>query len=51
LADDGPDDPRFVAGICPNCHREIHFGVHGSTRNIALQVVITAKEHALDQKN
>jgi len=26
LADDGPDDLEHVAGICPNCHREAHFG-------------------------
>lgn len=25
LADDGPDDPRNVLGICPNCHRRAHF--------------------------
>jgi 5-methylcytosine-specific restriction enzyme A len=26
LADDGPDIPVNVAAICPNCHREAHFG-------------------------
>ena len=25
-ADGGPDDPRWVAAICPNCHREAHYG-------------------------
>lgn len=29
LSDGGPDDPRYVAGICPNCHRHAH---HGSDR-------------------
>lgn len=33
LADDGPDHPRWVAGICPNCHREIHYGVNGDRLN------------------
>ncbi|WP_316778914.1 HNH endonuclease signature motif containing protein [Pedobacter antarcticus] len=26
LADDGPDHPNNVAALCPNCHREAHFG-------------------------
>lgn len=26
LSDGGPDDPRFVAAVCPNCHREAHHG-------------------------
>lgn len=26
LADDGPDLPENVAALCPNCHRESHFG-------------------------
>ncbi|QNK64948.1 HNH endonuclease [Pedobacter sp. PAMC26386] len=26
LADDGPDLPKNVAALCPNCHREAHFG-------------------------
>lgn len=26
LSDGGPDDPRFVIALCPNCHREAHFG-------------------------
>lgn len=28
LSDNGPDDPIYVAAVCPNCHREAHFGVH-----------------------
>jgi hypothetical protein len=24
LADDGPDHPRHVIGLCPNCHRRAH---------------------------
>lgn len=26
VSDGGPDHPRWVAGICPNCHREAHCG-------------------------
>lgn len=26
LSDGGPDSPSAVAAICPNCHREAHFG-------------------------
>lgn len=33
LSDDGPDDPRYVAAICPTVHREIHFGAHGDELN------------------
>ena len=29
LSDGGPDDPGFMAGVCPNCHRRAH---HGSDR-------------------
>jgi len=27
LADDGPDTCENVAALCPNCHREAHFGL------------------------
>ena len=36
VSDGGPDHPRWVAAICPNCHREVHFGASGSARNAAL---------------
>lgn len=44
LTDDGPDDPRFMGAICPNCHREIHHGQSGPKINAALQERISAKE-------
>jgi 5-methylcytosine-specific restriction protein A len=34
VSDGGPDDPRWVAGLCPNCHREIHHGCRGSELNL-----------------
>jgi 5-methylcytosine-specific restriction protein A len=36
IADGGPDHPRWVAGICPNCHREIHHGKNGDQLNEGL---------------
>jgi 5-methylcytosine-specific restriction protein A len=38
LADGGPDDPRFVAAICPTVHREIHYGENGKDLNDRLKV-------------
>lgn len=28
LADDGPDTPQNVVAVCPNCHKELHFGIN-----------------------
>jgi 5-methylcytosine-specific restriction protein A len=36
LSDGGLDHPRFVAAVCPACHREIHFGREGTVKNTAL---------------
>ncbi|WP_159014450.1 HNH endonuclease signature motif containing protein [Acidisoma sp. S159] len=36
LSDGGPDDPRYVAGICPNCHRQAHYGSDHKKLNAAL---------------
>ncbi len=33
LSDEGADDPDAVAAICPNCHRQIHYGEGGSEFN------------------
>lgn len=33
MSDGGPDDPRFMIGICPNCHRRAHYGADAKTRN------------------
>lgn len=44
LSDGGPDDPWFVAAVCPSCHREIHFGMHGQAKNEALLQTIAMKE-------
>jgi 5-methylcytosine-specific restriction enzyme A len=39
LSDGGPDDPERVAAICPNCHRNIHFGKLGSKINEVLRAL------------
>jgi 5-methylcytosine-specific restriction protein A len=37
ISDGGPDHLRWVAAICPNCHREIHHGLDGKDKNLHLQ--------------
>jgi len=37
VSDGGPDHPRWVGAICPNCHSEIHFGMNGENKNRQLQ--------------
>jgi len=44
LTDGGPDDPRFMGAVCPNCHREIHHGKNGQKRNSELQARVASKE-------
>lgn len=44
LSDRGLDHPRWVAGICPTCHRRIHHGGDGSQVNRKLEEQIAKKE-------
>ncbi|HEX8294384.1 MAG TPA: HNH endonuclease [Pyrinomonadaceae bacterium] len=37
VSDGGPDHPRWVGGICPTCHKEIHYGANGESLNRRLQ--------------
>jgi 5-methylcytosine-specific restriction protein A len=37
VSDGGPDHPRWVGGICPTCHKEIHYGANGKALNRKLQ--------------
>ena len=46
LSDGGPDDPRFVAGICRNCHRRAHFSVDKDAFNAMLLRNFSEKEAA-----
>lgn len=36
VADGGPDHPRWVIALCPNCHRRIHHGRDGEAYNARL---------------
>ncbi len=36
LADDGPDHPRKVIGICPNCHKKAHLAEDAKSFNRSL---------------
>lgn len=44
LSDRGLDDPRHVAAICPNCHREIHYGTSGAALDNELLIKVQEKE-------
>lgn len=46
LADEGPDHPGSIAALCPNCHREVHYGLNGKACNIAL----AKKVHVFESK-
>lgn len=47
LSDDGLDTPSWMAAICPNCHREIHHGQDGATKNQILLAQINSLENSL----
>jgi 5-methylcytosine-specific restriction enzyme A len=44
LSDAGLDHPKFVAAICPACHREIHYGRDGQKKNSKLVEYLTKVE-------
>lgn len=44
VSDGGPDHPRFVGAICPTCHREIHYGAEGESKNTQLRVLLQKLE-------
>ncbi|WP_275837114.1 HNH endonuclease signature motif containing protein [Mesorhizobium sp. YIM 152430] len=44
LSDGGPDDPRSVIGLCPNCHRRVHSGSDGREYNQRLLERMAALE-------
>jgi len=48
VSDGGLDHPRHVGGICPTCHRKIHFGVDGDALNDQLRAAVFAREDAMD---
>ncbi len=49
LADDGPDSPENVAAVCPNCHRESHYGKEKNGIKEYLEKIILAKEALISE--
>jgi 5-methylcytosine-specific restriction protein A len=43
-ADAGPDHPRWVIALCPNCHRRVHQGADGGDYNRSLAEKVGALE-------
>jgi 5-methylcytosine-specific restriction protein A len=44
LTDGGPDDPRWVAGLCPNCHRRAHYSLDATEYNQMLAKIVFERE-------
>lgn len=44
VSDGGPDHPAWVAALCPTCHREVHYGANGPTRNEDLMKYLASVE-------
>ena len=47
VADAGPDHPRWVAALCPNCHRRVHHGEDGDQLNRRLEARIGELEEVV----
>jgi len=47
LSDGGQDHPRWVAGVCPNCHRRAHYSSDAAVYNDRLSDVVAALEQEL----
>lgn len=46
LSDGGPDDPRWVIAVCPNCHRRAHYAGEATTFNDGLKLKLADLEAA-----
>ncbi len=44
LSDGGPDHPRWVIAVCPNCHRRAHYSKDAGTFNDALTEIVRELE-------
>jgi 5-methylcytosine-specific restriction protein A len=49
LTDGGPDDPRFMIGVCPNCHRAAHYSVDKLAINKKMQAEVAKQEKELSK--
>jgi 5-methylcytosine-specific restriction protein A len=47
LTDGGPDDPRTMIALCPNCHREAHSSANRDEVNLQMQTVVNRREAQL----
>lgn len=44
LTDGGPDDPKWVIGVCPNCHRRAHYSHDAAEYNATLAEIVQRLE-------
>lgn len=51
LSDDGPDHPVNVAAICPNCHKEAHYGKDKEVFKDRLSKKILTKEDIITKNS
>lgn len=47
LSDGGLDHPLFIGAVCPDCHREIHYGAAGQEKNELLMEYVRTREGAI----
>jgi 5-methylcytosine-specific restriction protein A len=47
LADDGPDHPAHVIGVCPNCHRRAHYSDGVARIKVQMKKRVAAIERRL----
>jgi 5-methylcytosine-specific restriction protein A len=48
LSDGGPDDPRWVVALCPNCHRKAHYAEDAPSFNRFLAQLAQEVEKAVN---
>ena len=46
LSDSGPDNPRWVVAVCPNCHRRAHHAADGRAYNRKLMAIANRAERS-----
>jgi len=44
LSDGGPDDPKCVIALCPNCHRRAHYGRDANRMKEKMAKIVIEKE-------
>ncbi|MEW6368773.1 MAG: HNH endonuclease signature motif containing protein [Acidobacteriota bacterium] len=49
--DSGPDSPKNVAAICPNCHRRAHFGMDRQEFNSMISAKIAMRQDDIERKS